>query len=296
MNKRFVGYLLISVVSAFALLGCTDSRGAGRYDELQRIASSPESALRVFTAREGAISACMRRAGFKYLPKKIPSTVRIVSDIGFDGIREAGKEGFGISTAVTPAGTPQGFRIQDPNEAYMRELPDAQRAAYLKSLYGIVSGQPYDPLIGAEACFASGNRSEPEAITDVLLAQRRFEQAKEKVRTSTGYRRQLAVWSSCVRKEGYAYSSERAMRNDVQKRLDRALGKDAFGGYDVSNLDLEALIATQTLERRLAKSAAACNRNFAPKVTALVKTEVLSTPLDLRIAPQALRMLETQQN
>lgn len=153
-------------------------------------------------AREHLVAQCMEREGFRYVPAPSIALEELA------GAREA-------MTALR----------DDPNERYMRGLPQEERASYFLALYGVedplsesADHQP-DPAVTGGGCLGEAVRTLPGVFAAKAALQEEYAAMRRAVLDDPRVRAAEARWAGCMEALGHPVdASPRALeeRQDVE--------------------------------------------------------------------------------
>lgn len=241
---------------------------------------------------EAAIAACMRQAGFQYVPVDY-LTIRKSMDADKKAAGLTDEEfrqqfGYGISTRSLSDSTPPQLSGADhaatiglgkQNVDFFTGSSPADQAAYNRALLGESPTATFAVSLEAEDFSTTGgctraaveqvfkpDQLQPAYVNpgDVLIAQ------DQRVLNAT------AKWSTCLREAGFNYNNPEGIEADFKERLTAVTA-----GADPSTLNPEAARALTELqgeERIVAVADFECEEEFIEPAVKQVETELYGAP------------------
>ena len=179
-------------------------------------------------AFERHLAQCMRRQGFRYVPRPYRAeedTNPVDSKASVQAQRDWVKEyGYGFSTIVSRDATAMDVMeskvtsteptIQDSNADYIASLESSARDAYRAVFGNYSTGCSAEALKFAEA--ARRNMSEELGRKQVEDIRERFYAALD---SNEEYYAAYDHWNACMRNRGWSFSDHLAAVDDVEARL-----------------------------------------------------------------------------
>ncbi|HTK64383.1 MAG TPA: hypothetical protein VL595_18475 [Pseudonocardia sp.] len=233
---------------------------------------------------QAAIAACMKRAGFDYVPVDVATIEKAQGAMrrepGMSDKEYHEKWGYSVSTRFDDPAFDIGL---GPNDATMKSLPPAAQEAYKRTLLGAnqdgtsfveaFDDEDFDPTGG---CTREGVSQvfTPEQLTgaytnpkDVLRDQDpRMREARDK-------------WNNCMQDQGYPYKDDQDnIIEDFKKRLDAITE-----GEDPASLTGERLDQLHQLQRDEIKVSLVdfgCETKYVNDVEQKVETEIFGHPVN----------------
>lgn len=180
--------------------------------------------------RQEALRDCMAEQGFEYVPHtgdvgSVSEGSGLPTDLPTDEFRR--RYGYGVATGfeaslnLEPTPAPE-----DPNQAIVAAMSDAERAAYERALHGDAGTDGAPRGCEAEAEEAAGAvPAVMEEFGDELA------DLYARVEADTRVVEARSAWADCMEEAGYPFSDERAIEEELVGRMNTLY--DAVAGEDV---------------------------------------------------------------
>lgn len=294
-NHR-AGLLAVALIIGILLTAC----GAGSQPPAQPSAAAGQSdnagqrggaefglteaeITRRVDAVESLIAACMRDAGFEYIPVDY-ATARAAMDSngkpsGLNADEFRAQFGYGITTLFVSADSQAVMGAGEQNLRIRNSLSAADRVAYDRALYGENPTATFVVALDAEDFSQTGGCTRaavqqvfsPEELGPGFVNYQSAESARveQDPRVIAAHR----DWATCMRDAGYSYDNPDAIKTDLASRLNAITG-----GADPATLAADAqaaLTALQGEELAIAAADHACNVKFVDPIQTQVETELL---------------------
>lgn len=225
-------------------------------------------------AVESSIGECMATAGFEYLPAEF-STVRsaMTSDKSAPGLnnREFIEQfGFGITTQFDKPIVE--LSLGEQNQRVIDSLGDADRVAYLRTLFGEHTDATYAFGLETEDFSRVGGCTKAAVelyFTTQEMSVSYFNPGDALIETDPRAQQAIAEWADCMAEGGIdQYLHPDDVEADFQRRLDALAG-----GVDPEDLSGAPIAALQDEERRVAEVFSRCEDNVLDPVMNRVEEE-----------------------
>ncbi len=250
------------------------------------------------TKVEELVSACMKRAGFEYIPvdpNAAQSAITGTSGLSADEFRK--QYGYGISTVFDKivAAAANIATSVDPNAKIRASLDTAGLAAYNKALSGAnadvsvfsaLDGAKNGDLRGLDGCVKEGTQA-VFGDANVMSALSKLEELDKQAEADPRLVSAKADWSKCMKDAGFDYADPNSVDGAIQDKLvsivgagaAKALGEDgkfnaaAFSPSNLPPFDKAALAALQAEELKTAQTDLACEDKYVNAIDSKVKDE-----------------------
>lgn len=267
LGKISILWVLCGIALLTACGGNSDGASDSNSDETQQATSeagdeqvgteefglTDEELVTAIEDVESSIATCMQGAGFEYVPID-PVTFRRAMDSltsvpGLSDEEFVAQYGYGITT-LPPT---QEFGAGEENKVIFDALPEADKVAYQRTLWGDNTGATFVIMLENED-FESAGGCTQAAIEEVFAEEQlnpNFTNPFDELVTQDP--RMVAAlqdWSDCMSEAGFDYESPEDAEEELIERLDAITG-----GADPATLtgsDQEALIELQGEERAIA--------------------------------------------
>ena len=249
------------------------------------------------TQVEELVKACMKRAGFDYVPVDPNATKAAIT--GTSGLTDdefRRQFGYGISTVFEKVvEISQSSKSVDPNVTYRSRLDPAGQQAFDVALTG---GKADISVSGAVEAAKTGDLGGlggciEEATTavfggaNVVSALAKIEELDSRAEADERLIKARADWSNCMRKQGFDYPDPNAVDGGITEKLAAIVGPDAakvlgedgtfsplvFGTNVLPPYDKAALARLQTEELATAQADLDCEEKYVVDVEDKVKSE-----------------------
>ncbi len=232
---------------------------------------------------ETSIAACMKAAGFEYVPVDY-ATARAAMDAtgkppGMKADEFRTKFGYGISTLAAAGASLATTGLGAQNVKTRAALAPADRVAYERTLFGDNRSQTFVVALNAEDFSQTGGCT--RAAVSKVFTKNELGGGFVNLQNAQGARvdsdpRVIAAyrdWSTCMRQAGFSYGDKVAVETDLTSRLDAIIR-----GGDPKALPPSgqaALTALQAQELAIAAADHTCAVKYVDAVTTKVETELL---------------------
>ena len=231
---------------------------------------------------QALIAKCMEEAGFEYIPVDVKTIAaaqaRVRMDPGYTRRSYKEKWGLGVTTRYDNPVRDTGL---GPNLDIYNSLPEAEKVAYFRTLFGDDPNQDFAFTLDEEDFSQTGGCTRT-AVAQVFTKQQikgTYVNPKDVVvDADPRIIEALRNWSKCMHEKGYEY--ERDQDEIIEELQDRL--EELTGGDDLSTLTgarLEALHKLQQEEIALALVDLECQIKYTDRVYEEVETEVYGQPL-----------------
>ena len=292
--------LLYVPIGLFALVACSKGSSDGAVD-----AAGVDAPLGLDEAGfalkqtqvEELVKACMKRAGFDYVPVDPNATKAAIT--GTSGLTDdefRRQYGYGISTVFEKVvEISQSAKSADPNVVYRSHLDTASQAAFDKALTGgLADVSVSGALDGARAGDLSGLGGCIEEATtavfgdaSVISALAKIEELDARAEADDRLVKARRDWSNCMKVQGFDYPDPNSVDGKILDRLGAIVGPDAakalgegntlsplvFGGATLPAYDKSALAKLQADELATAQADLDCEEKYVVDVEDKVKSE-----------------------
>ena len=249
------------------------------------------------TQVEESVKACMKRAGFDYVPVN-PNATRaaIIGTSGLSDNEYRRQFGYGISTIFEKVvELSQSSKSVDPNLAYRSHLDPAGQGAYDKSLTGgrvdlsissAIDSAKQGDLSGLGGCVKEGTDAVfgDSSVTAVLA---KIEELDQRAEADPRLVDAKAKWSKCMKESGFTYSIPDDVDGSIKDKLSSIIGANAakslngetgfnpaaFRADALPPFDKKELAALQQEEIATAQADLACEEKYISDVEVKVKGE-----------------------
>jgi hypothetical protein len=251
------------------------------------------------TRVEELVKACMKRAGFDYVPVDPNATKAAIT--GTSGLTDEEfrrQFGYGISTVFEKVvEISQSGRSTDPNVTYRNGLDAAGQTAFDKALNGGNAGISVSGAVeNAKAGELSGLGGCIEEATsavfgnaDVISALAKIEELDTRAEADQRLVKARADWSKCMKAQGFDYPDPNAVDGVITDKLTAIVGADAakvlgqdatfsplvFGSGAIPDYDKAALAGLQAEELATAQADLDCEEKYVVDVEDKVKAEYI---------------------
>ena len=251
------------------------------------------------TRVEELVKACMKRAGFDYVPIDPNATKAAIT--GTSGLTDdefRRQFGYGISTVFEKVvEISQSANSVDPNVTYRSRLDAAGQAAFDRALTG---GQANTSVSGAVEAAIAGELGGlggciEEGTTavfgdaNVISALAKIEELDTRAEADERLVRARAEWSVCMKKQGFDYPEPNAVDGAITEKLSAIVGPDAakvlgedgtfsplvFGTAVLPAYDKAALARLQGEELATAQADLDCEEEYIVDIEDKVKAEYI---------------------
>jgi hypothetical protein len=246
---------------------------------------------------EELVKACMKTAGFDYVPVDPNATKAAIT--GTSGLTDEEfrrQFGYGISTVFEKVvEISQSSQSVDPNVTYRSRLDPAGQQAFDigltggksdVSVSGAVEAAKAGELGGLGGCVEVAT-TEVFGGANVISALAKIEELDARAEADERLIKARADWSNCMRKQGFDYPEPNAVDGAIMDKLiaivgpsaAKVLGEDArfsplvFGTATVPPYDKDALARLQTEELATAEADLDCEEKFVVDAEDKVKAE-----------------------
>ncbi len=282
----------IRIVAAGLVLVAGACGGSGSSDSSKHDRAAPEFGSEEFGltleelgARveqvEATIATCMTDAGFEYVPVDFPTIMAAMdSDETAPGLSDEeylDQYGFGITTQFDKPIRTNGLGEQ--NARIFEALPEADRVAYNRALYGEDPDQTLAVALEIENFAGAGGctrAAAEEFFTREELTATYVNPGDVLIEQDPRMVTALADWSTCMRDAGHDYNHPDDITRDLKERFDGIVQ-----GTDPTTLtgpDLDALTALQGEERAVAVVATDCEDEIIAPVEEDIEAELYGAP------------------
>ena len=278
-RRRSLSYLCMVPVAAFVVSACGSAGGgAGSGYGGEEFGLTYRELAERAEQVEAAIGRCMAKAGFEYVPVNF-STIRkaMTSDKsapGMSGAEFIRRFGFGITTQ--PDKPIVSLSRGEDNTRIFENLPEADRVAYQRTLYGE----------NPDATFAYGLEDEDfsrtggctrEAIEQFFdpteLTGTYLNPADALVEQDPRVQQALEEYAACMTQYGFDYSHPDEVEGWLWEQYDAIVA-----GGDLESLDppeLERLDQLRTTEIAIAGASQDCERRLLEPIVDQVEEELI---------------------
>lgn len=249
------------------------------------------------TRVEELVKACMKNAGFDYVPVDPNATKAALT--GTSGLTDdefRRQFGYGVSTVFEKVvEISQSPNSSDPNVAYRSRLDPAGQAAFDKALTGgrpdisvsgAVGAAKAGDLEGLGGCIEEGT-TEVFGNSNVISALAKIEELDARAEADERLVTARAAWSKCMKEQGFDYSEPNAVDGALIDKLAAIVGPDAakvlgedgtysplvFGTAALPPYDKAALAKLQVEELATAQADLDCEEKHVVDVEDKVKAE-----------------------
>lgn len=246
---------------------------------------------------EELVKACMKTAGFDYVPVDPNATKAAIT--GTSGLTDEEfrrQFGYGISTVFEKVvEISQSSQSVDPNVTYRSRLDPAGQQAFDigltggksdVSVSGAVEAAKAGELGGLGGCVEVAT-TEVFGGANVISALAKIEELDARAEADERLIKARADWSNCMRKLGFDYQEPNAVDGAIMDKLiaivgpsaAKVLGEDArfsplvFGTATVPPYDKDALARLQTEELATAEADLDCEEKYVVDAEDKVKAE-----------------------
>lgn len=249
------------------------------------------------TRVEELVKACMKKAGFDYVPVDPNATKAAIT--GTSGLTDdefRRQFGYGISTVYEKVvEISQSSKSVDPNVTYRSKLDPAGQAAFDVALTGgkadvsvsgAVEAAKTGDLSGLGGC-VEGATTAVFGGANVISALAKIEELDSRAEADERLVKARADWSNCMRKQGFDYPEPNFVDVGITEKLAaivgpeaaKVLGEDgtysplAFGNTVLPAYDKAALAKLQTEELATAQADLDCEEKYVVDIEDKVKSE-----------------------
>ena len=290
---------VLSVVALGVLASCGKSSGSGAAD-----AASVDAPLGLDDAGtavkqiriEELVKACMKKAGFDYVPVDPNATkAAITGTSGLTDEEYLRQFGYGISTVFEKVvEISQSATSPDPNVTYRNGLDPAGQAAFDKALAGgsglTVSGAVEAARAGELGGLGGCIEEATTAVfgdANVISALAKIEELDTRAEADERLVRAREAWSVCMKERGFDFQDPNSVDGIILDRLAAIVGPDAakvlgeggtfsaqvFGAAALPAYDKAALAKLQADELATAQADFDCEEAHVVEVEDKVKAE-----------------------
>lgn len=298
--RTFLGIGLLVVLSSASLVAC-----GGKSDNSTTNAAAVDSPLGLDEAAsalmqtrvEELVKACMKKAGFEYVPVDPNATKAAITGTSGLSAEEFRRQfGYGISTVFEKlVEISQSSKSLDPNVTYRSRLDPAGQLAFDVALTG---GKADVSVSGAVEAAKTGDLGGlggcvEEATTavfggaNIVSALAKIEELDSRAEADERLVKARADWSNCMRKQGFEYSEPNSVDVGITEKLAsivgpaaaKALGEEGtfsplvFGTNALPPYDKTVLARLQAEEIATAQADLDCEEKFVVDVEDKVKAE-----------------------
>lgn len=292
--------LLLVSIGLFALVSCGKDSSSGVVD-----AAGVDAPLGLDEAGfalkqtqvEELVKACMKRAGFDYVPVDPNATKAAIT--GTSGLTDdefRRQYGYGISTVFEKVvEISQSAKSADPNVVYRSHLDAAGQAAFDKALTGgladvsvsgALDGARAGDLSGLGGCVEEGTTA-VFGDASVISALAKIEELDARAEADDRLVKARLDWSKCMKAQGFDYPDPNAVDGAILDRLGAIVGPEAakalgqgntlsplaFGAAVLPEYDKSALAKLQGDELATAQADLDCEEKYVVDVEDKVKSE-----------------------
>lgn len=249
------------------------------------------------TQVEEVVKACMKKAGFDYVPVDPNATKAAIT--GTSGLTDdefRRQFGYGISTVFEKVvEISQSPKSADPNVVYRSRLDAAGQAAFDKALTGgntdvsvsgAVEAAQAGELGGLGGCIEEGTTA-VFGDANVISALAKIEELDARAEADERLVKARADWSKCMKEQGLDYADPNSVDGIILDKLAAIVGPEAakvlgedgtfsplvFGTAALPAYDKAALARLQAEELTTAESDLACEEEHVVDVEDKVKAE-----------------------
>jgi hypothetical protein len=249
------------------------------------------------TRVEELVKACMKKAGFDYVPVDPNATKAAVT--GTSGLTDdefRRQFGYGISTVFEKVvEISQSSKSVDPNVTYRSRLDSAGQVAFDialtggkadTSVSGAVEAAKAGDLGGLGGCIEVGTTA-VFGDANVISALAKIEELDSRAEADERLVKARANWSVCMRKQGFDYPEPNSVDGGITEKLAAIVGPDAakvlgedgtysplvFGTAALPPYDKAALARLQAEELATAEADLGCEEKFVVDIEDKVKAE-----------------------
>ncbi len=295
------------VVSAlFVLVGSLSACGGNSDNSATQSAAvdSPlgldEAATALMQTRvEELVKACMRSAGFEYVPIDPNATKAVITGTSGLSDEEFRRQfGYGFSTVFEKiVEISQSATSADPNVTYRAGLDSAGQQAFDVALTGgaadlsvsvAVEGAKAGDLSGLGGCVEEATTS-VFGGANVVSALAKIEELDSRAEADERLIKARADWSSCMRKQGFEFSEPNAVDVSILEKLAaivgpaaaKSMGEDGrfsplvFSSEVLPAYDKAALAQLQAEEIATAQADLDCEEQYVVDAEDKVKAEYI---------------------
>jgi hypothetical protein len=287
--KFSIFWMLCGIALLTACGGNSDGAGDSNPDETQQATSeagdeqvgteefgmTDEELVTAIEEVESSIATCMQDAGFEYVPID-PVTFRramdeLTSVPGLSDEEFVAQYGYGLTT-LPPT---QAFGAGEENAAIVADLPDADKVAYQRTLWGDNTEATFVIMLENED-FSQMDGCTKTAIEEVFteeqLSPNFTNPFDAQVAQDPRMVAALAEWSDCMSEAGFDYESPEDAEGELIDRFDALTG-----GADPATLtgsDQEALAELQGEEKAIATKDLECTEEHLEEVEIQVERDI----------------------
>ena len=251
------------------------------------------------TRVEELVKACMKKAGFDYVPVDPNATKAAITGAGGLSDDEFRRQfGYGISTVYEKVvEISLSSKSADPNVLYRSKLDPAGQAAFDKALTGgntdvsvsgAVDAAKAGDLSGLGGCIQEGTTA-VFGDANVISALAKIEELDARAEADDRLVKARDDWSKCMKKQGLDYPDPNAVDGIILEKLGGIVGADAakalgegntfsplvFGKTGLPDYDKGALARLQAEELATAQADLDCEEKFVVDVEDKVKAEYI---------------------
>lgn len=240
-----------------------------------------EEYTRYIEGVQAHIASCMDEAGFEYIPVDV-QTIALAQEAvrhepGMDRREYKLQWGLGVTTRFDN-------RVKEielgPNLAILESLPEADRKAYERKLYGKDTDATFAFTFDEEDFETIGGctRKAVEAVFPPEMLKETFINPKDiLIGEDPRILKADADWAACMAEAGYDYTDQDEIIEEYQEELDALLGED--DPEDLSGPRLDRLSELQAAEIAVSLVDLDCQLEYVDHVYREVEIEVFGFPV-----------------
>lgn len=198
--------------------------------------------MRLQSAVQEAIRACMRRRGFRYIPRntKLEFASAPAYELSRDDFMTA--YGYGITTAGEDETAFEVPQAPDPNRQLARSLSPARRRAFIRALWGtprvaktvLRDGEQLAQWFPS-SCVTKANTAvlgpQKEALENSLTINELLAELNDNISKDRRIIEVKLAWSACMNERGRAFETPTEIRTHLGRRYQRLIGASRSVGH-----------------------------------------------------------------
>ena len=227
---------------------------------------------------ESLIATCMGDAGFEYVPADVDTVELAMSAVRVEPgyTRDEYKAEFGYGTTTRSDNPVKDIALGPQNQRIIDDLPETDRAAYERTLFGEDTGATFAFTLDEELFDSTGGCTR-EAIEQTFTAEQlsgAYVNPKDiLVGDDPRMVEAQANWALCMQEDGFDYLDQDDVIEELEERLEALL--DGGEPEDLDGPRLEQLQELQAEEIAISLLDVECQIDHIDDVEQLVETEIL---------------------
>jgi len=272
--------LLILAASALTLASCGGDEAAAPRGSVEDELGFDQAGIAERQSRvEAAISDCMRAQGFDYVPiDPLAQRAAVTGSTRLSDEDFLNQFGYGISTLYGRGGP-----TSDPNERIRDTLAPADRAAYVRALWGENEGANFaqandsGDFTRLGGCTKKGTEEVFGGVETLTGLVGKLDELDERIVQDQRMVRAIEQWTACMADAGYEYEDPDDIDADLLERFQEIVGPNVAAGTTApdpdATFDQDALATLQRVEVETAKADLACETKHITPVEEVVRPE-----------------------